>query len=121
MDIADVMDRAAHGIQQRRAATGEILLLRHGRHLFQRQAVVDDHTLVVEQHGGDQRLARFLLLLGDHGVEAADGIRLQPRHRAAAIQDKNQFCHNENPPSFDYALIVADWKEGLVACQATNS
>ena len=87
----------------------------------ERQAVVDDRALVVEQHGGDQRLARFLLLLGDHGVEAADGVRLQPRHRAAAIQNKNQFCHNENPPSFDYALIVAQLKEGLVACQATNS
>ena len=109
----------AHGIQQGRAAAGEILLFSHGRHLLQRQAVMDDHALVVEQHGGNQRLARFPLLLVDHGVEAADGVRLQPRHGAAAIQDKNQFCHNENPPSFVYAVIVAHRKEGLVACWAT--
>ena len=37
MDIADVVDGAAHGIQQRRAAAGEVLLLRQGRHLAQRQ------------------------------------------------------------------------------------
>ena len=78
MNVANVVDRAAHGIQQRRAATGEILLLRHGRHLFQRQAVVDDHALVVKQHGGDQRLARFLFLLGYHGVESASSPAMEP-------------------------------------------
>lgn len=119
VDVADVVDGPAHSVQQGRAAAGEILLLGHGRHLFQRQAVMNDHALVVEQHRGDQRLACFPLLLVNHGVEAADGVRLQPRHGAAAIQDKNQFCHNENPPSFVYALIVAQSKEGLVACGAT--
>ena len=92
---------------------------RHGRHLGKGQTVVDDHALIVKQHGGDQGLARLLLLPRDHGVEAADGVRLQPRHGAAAVQDENQFCHNENPPSFDCALIVAQPKEGLVACGAT--
>ena len=85
----------------------------------QRQTVMDDRAVVGEKHRGDQRLPRFPLLLFDHGVEAADGVRLQPRHGAAAIQDENQFCHNENPPSFDCALIVAQPKEGLVACGAT--
>ena len=114
-----MVDGPAHGVQQRRAAPGEILLLRHERHLGKGQAVVDDHALIVKQHGGDQGLARLLFLPLDHGVEAADGVRLQPRHGAAAIQDENQFCHNENPHSFDCALIVAQPKEGLVACGAT--
>ena len=40
---------------------------------------MNDHALVVEKYGGNQRLACLSLLLGDHGVEAADGVRLQPR------------------------------------------
>ena len=93
VNVADVVDSAAHGIQQGRAATGEILLFRQGRHLAQRQAIMDDRAVVGEKHRGDQRLARLPLLLCEHGVEAADGVRLQPRHGAAAIQNKNQFRH----------------------------
>ena len=95
MDAPDVVDGPAYGVQQRRAAPGEILLFRHERHLGKGQAVVDDHALIVKQHGGDQGLARLLFLPRDHGVEAADGVRLQPRHRAAAIQNKNQFRHKK--------------------------
>ena len=84
MDIADVANGPAHGVQQGCSAAGEIFLLRHGRHLFQRQTVVNDRALVIEKHGGDQRLARFLLLPGDHGFKAADGVRLQSVHGAAA-------------------------------------
>ena len=80
---------------------------------------MNDGALAVEEHGGDQRLARLLFLLCDHGVEAADGVLFQPRHGAAAVQNENQFCHRKNPPSFDYALMVVRPKEGLVACQAT--
>ena len=83
------------------------------------QAVVDDRAVVGEKHRGDHRFARLLLLLCEHGVEAADGVRFQSRHRAAAIQNKNQFRHKKSPPSFDYAHIVAHPKEGLVACGAT--
>ena len=39
--------------------------------------------------------------------------------KTAAIQDKNQFCPNENPPSLVYAVIAAHPKDGLVACRAT--
>ena len=56
---------------------------------------MDDRAVVGEKHRGDQRLPGLLLLLFDHGVEAADGVRLQPRHRAAAIQNKNQFRHKK--------------------------
>ena len=95
VDVPDVVDGPAYGVQQRRAAPGEILLLRHERHLGKGQAVVDDHALIVKQHGGDQGLARLLFLPRDHGVEAADGVRLQPGHRTAAIQNKNQFRHKK--------------------------
>ena len=75
---------------------------------------MDDHALVVEKHGGDHSLTLFLLLLFDHGVEAADGVALQSAHGAAAIQNKNQFCHYKNPPLF-YETSIAQTKEGLVA------
>ena len=114
MDIADVMNSAAHRIQQGSTATGEVLLLSHTGNLVQWQAVMDDHTLVVEEYGGHHGLALFFLLLFNHGVEAADGVALQPAHGSAPVQDKNQFCHNENPPLF-CALIIARSKEGLVA------
>ena len=48
------------------------------RRMIERQTVMNDHTLIVKQHRGNQRLPRFLLLLCEHGVEAADGVRLQP-------------------------------------------
>lgn len=114
MDVADVVDSASDGIQQSRTAPGEVLFLGHARHSAQRQAVMDDHALVVKKHRGDQRLARFLLLLFDHGAEATDGVFLQPAHGAAPVQDKNQFCHSEKPP-LSCAFSIAQTKEGLVA------
>ena len=114
MDVADVVDSTADGVQQSDTAPGEVLFLGHAGHSVQRQAVVDDHALGVEQHRGDQRLARFLLLLFNHGVKTTDGVLLQPAHRAAPVQDKNQFCHSENPPLF-CAFSIAQTKESLVA------
>ena len=90
-----MMDGFAYRVEQRCAAACEIVLLRHGRHLLQRQPVVNDGAVAVKQDRGDKRLARFLLLLGDHGVEPPNGVRFQPRHRAAAIENKNQFCHGK--------------------------
>lgn len=88
-----MMNSAAHRIQQGSTATGEVLLLSHAWNSVQRQAVMDDHALVVKEHGGHYGLALFFLLLVDHGVETADGVTLQSAHRSAAIQNKNQFCH----------------------------
>ena len=93
VDIADVMDRAAHGVQQRRAATGEILLLRHGRHLFQRQAVVDDHASLsnstVETSASPASF--FCLAI----MELKPMVSASSPARALPDPDKNQFCHNE--------------------------
>ena len=79
----------------------------------------NDGAVAVKQDRGDKRLARFLLLLGDHGVEPPNGVRFQPRHRAAAIENKNQFCHYEYPPVFVCVLIIPNTKEDLVAWKAT--
>ena len=57
--------------------------------------------LIVKEDGGDEGLAGLLLLLFDHGVEAADGVTLKPLHGAAAVQDENQLCqivlHKKSP------------------------
>lgn len=56
---------------------------------------------VVKEDGGDEGLAGLLLLLFDHGVEAADGVPLQPLHGAAAVQNEHQFRQillHKNPP-----------------------
>ena len=52
---------------------------------------MDDFAVVVKQDGGDEGFALCFLLLGDHGVEASDGVRFQSAHGAAAVQDKNDF------------------------------
>ena len=84
--IADVADRAAQRVEQRRAAARVVFPLRQRRDLLERQTVMDDRACVVKEHRGDQRRARLPLLLRDHRVEAADRVRRQRRHRAAAIQ-----------------------------------
>ena len=51
------MDRVAHGVDQRRAAANEVILVRHGADLAQRHAVVQHAGTVAEQHRGDKRLS----------------------------------------------------------------
>ena len=69
-----------------------------------RKAVVQQLHLVVKQDGGHVGFALLLLLPGQHGVEPADGVRFQPTHGAAAVEDKNKlgkiFLHNKYPPFF---------------------
>ena len=48
MDVADVVDSSANCIQQSGAAAGEVFLLGHTGNYAQRQAVMDDYALVVE-------------------------------------------------------------------------
>ena len=79
------------GVQQRRVAPNEVLGPGHGLHLVQLHPVVDHLAVVVEEHRGDQRPALLLPLPLDHPVEPPYGVRLQPRHGAAAIQNKYQF------------------------------
>ena len=91
VDVADMVDGAAHGVKQSRAAAHEILLPGQLLHLVQRNAIVDHLADVVEKHRRDKRLARLLLLLLHHRVEPADGVRLQAFHRTAAVQDEHDF------------------------------
>ncbi|MPM95737.1 hypothetical protein SDC9_142892 [bioreactor metagenome] len=48
-------------------------------------------VIVVKQRGGDAAFAGRILLLSEHGVEPADGIRFQPAHGAAFVQYEDQF------------------------------
>ena len=100
VDIADVMDGAAHGIQQGGAAPDPVVLPGHGADLLQGHPVVDHIPFGIKQDGGDIGLAGHGLLLFDHGVEAADGVRFQTRHGAAAVEDEYDLgqilFHNKN-------------------------
>ena len=48
-------------------------------------------SVSAEQHGGNIGSAFGLLLLFDHGIEAADGVALQTSHGTAAVDNENQF------------------------------
>lgn len=45
---------------------------------------------IIEQNRGNKRLSGFLFLLFQHGIEASDGVGLQPLHGAAAVQNEYQ-------------------------------
>ena len=108
MDVADVVDGPADGIQQGGAAPDIVLLFRDGPDLLQGYPVVEHLGLVIEEDGRNEHLARLLLLLFDHGVEAADGVPLQSLHGAAAVQDEHQFrqilLHKKSPYSVLFGL-----------------
>ena len=73
----------------------------YGRNFPNRDTVMEYFRPVIKENGGDKGLTRLPLLLFQHGVEAPDSILLQPLHRAAAVQDKHQFCQifsHDNPP-----------------------
>jgi len=91
VDIADVLDRVADGVEKRRAAAREIFASCQRRDLLDRHAVVNDLDLVVKEHGGNEDVRAFFLLAAQHAVEAADGVRFQSRHRAAAVEDEYDF------------------------------
>ena len=101
MDVADVVDGPADGIQQGGAAPDIVLLFRDGPDLLQGYPVVEHLGLVIEEDGRNEHLAQLLLLFFDHGVEAADGVALQPLHGAAAVQNEHQFrqilFHKKSP------------------------
>ena len=67
--------------------------------------------LMVEQDGGHVGLALLLLLPGQHSIEPADGILLQPAHGTAAVQNENKlgkiFLHNKCPPFCGVSLSLA--------------
>ena len=108
MDVADVVDGSADGVQQGGAAPDIVLLVGDGLNLFQRHPVVEHLGLIVEEDSGDVSLARLLFLLFEHGVEAADGVPLQPLHGAAAVQDEHQFrqilLHEKSPYTVLFGL-----------------
>jgi len=104
LDVYHLFHAVTDGIQQRRTAPDVVVLFGQRRNGVQRKAVVQQLHLVVKQDGGHVGFALLLLLPGQHGVEPADGVRFQPTHGAAAVEDKNKlgkiFLHNKYPPFF---------------------
>ena len=92
VDVADVVDGSAHGVDQGGAAAHKVLAFRHWLHFLNVHPVMEDGAFVGEQHGGNQCLSFFRALLFDHAVETADGILLQPLHGSALVQDEHHFC-----------------------------
>ena len=101
MDVADVVDGPTDCVQKGGTAPDIVLLIGDGPNIAQLHPVVEHLGLIVEEDSGDECLAGLLLLLFDHGVEAADGVPLQSLHGAAAVQDEHQFrqifLHNRSP------------------------
>ena len=96
-----MVDGPADGIQQGGAAPDIVLFFRNRPDLAYLYPVVKYLGLIVKEDGGNEGLSRLLLLLFDHGVEAADGVALQPLHGAAAVQNEHQFrqilFHKKSP------------------------
>ena len=83
MDVSDVVDSSADGIQQGGAAPDIVLLVGDGPDFAHLHPVVEHFGPVIKEDGGDKCLALLLFLLFDHGVETADGVPLQPLHGTA--------------------------------------
>ena len=111
LDIHHLFHAVTDGIQQRRAAPDVVVLFGQRRNGVQRKAVVQQLHLVVKQDGGHVGFALLLLLPGQHGVEPADGVLLQPAHGTAAVQNENKlgkiFLHNKCPPFCGVSLSLA--------------
>ena len=105
LDALVVADRASHGVEQRGAAAGHVVALGKRPNPLDRNAVVQDAHIVVEEHGGDDRLALAFTVALEQGVVAADGVRLETRHRPRLVDDEHELgkvllCH-------DVASLVA--------------
>ena len=105
VDVSDVVDSSADGIQQGGAAPDIVLLVGDGPDFAHLHPVVEHFGPVIKEDGGDKCLALLLFLLFDHGVETADGVPLQPLHGTATVQDENKFrqilLHDKSP----YAVL----------------
>ena len=91
LDIADFFDGSADGVQQRGGTAGLVILRRDRADRADVDTVVQQAVIVVKQRGGDAALAGRVLLLFEHRVEPADGIRFQPAHGTAFVQYEDQF------------------------------
>ena len=84
-------DGAANGVEQCRATADVVLLLRDRRDFPDLLAIANDLDPVIEEHRRDDGVALLLLVLTENRVESADGVSFQSAHRAAAIEDENEF------------------------------
>ena len=127
---ADVMDRAADGIDQGCAAADTVFLPGQGFHFLQVHPVMDHGTRSGKQHSGYNCLSFHALLALNHTVETADRIRFQSGHGSALVEDENHFRqilpHCISPPSLIVRALLTPCMDILlrkrrsqVASQAT--
>ena len=91
VNVSDVVDGSADGIQQRGAAPDIVFLSGNRFDLACLYPIMEHLGPVVEENGRDKGLTGFPLPLFQHGIEATDGVALQSLHRAATVQDEYQF------------------------------
>lgn len=91
VDVADVMDGAADGVEKCGAAADEIIILGKRFYVPDRNAIVDDIAAVVEENCGDKGFAVLLLLFFQHRVESSDGVLFKAAHGTAAVQNEYDF------------------------------
>ena len=122
------MDRASDSIEERCRTSDVILLVCHGFYLIERNPVMQDLRLIIEEYGRDQHLALFFLLLCDHGVVAAYCIVLKASHGSAPVQDEYDLCQSLSHvlilsfcrrAAFEVKVSICVLKGVVVACEAT--
>lgn len=91
VDVPDVVDSVADGVEKSGAAPHIVVLACHWPDVVKIDPVVDDLAFVVEQDCRDERLAILFLLLLDHRVETADGVLLEALHRATSVEYEDEF------------------------------
>ncbi|MBR3880046.1 MAG: hypothetical protein IKJ34_00380 [Mailhella sp.] len=86
-----MLHRAADGIEQGSTACRFVILRGERRNGADVTAIMDDLAFLIEHHSGDKDGKAFRLLLFEQGIEAADGVRFEAIHGAAAVEDEYEF------------------------------
>ena len=91
MYMADMLNGAAHSVQQSSHTAYIIILAGHWCDFLNISTIMKCLHFAIKQDSSYHCLTGLLFLLFNHRIEAANGIRLQARHGTATIQNKNQF------------------------------
>ena len=91
MYMTDMLNGAAHSVQQSSHTAYIIILAGHGYDFLNISTIMKCLHLAIKQDGSYHCLTGLLFLLFNHRIETTNGICLQARHGTAAIQNKNQF------------------------------
>ncbi len=85
---AHIVDRAPHGVEQRRHSAWDKGLGVQRRNLPDGDVVVHHQVFMIEKHQRQPRLARQRLLRGQKGIEPTNGVAGYRVHGAGTIEHK---------------------------------